>query len=454
MPRPLPGGAFFVSNPPMTALISADEFAALMAPLGPFEACPRVAVAVSGGADSLALALLAHDWATARGGSAVALTVDHRLRPEAAAEAARVGAWVTARGMAHHTLVWAGPKPAADLQAEARAARYGLLEQWCRDEGVLHLLLAHHREDQAETLLLRLGRGSGVDGLAAMAAVQEGFSLRWLRPLLTVSRARLSATLTAMGQDWIEDPSNANTAFARVRLRGLMPALAAEGMTPQRLADTARRLGRARAALEAAVAGTAARWCAPHPAGFVLVDPRAFVEESDEVALRLLSRLLTGVGGGLYPPRAERSEHLLARLRDGLTKATTLAGCRIGPLGERLLFSREAGKMAPPVALVPGAELVWDGRFRVKVAEDAAPGLVLGALGAIGWNRLAAEVRSGRLPAIPGPVRPTLPAIYGEEAISAVPHVGYNRSSAAERALRWIVAAPSNPLTVAGRCLV
>ncbi|MBC7951461.1 MAG: tRNA lysidine(34) synthetase TilS [Rhodospirillaceae bacterium] len=438
---------------PMTP-ITAAEFAALMSPLGPFEARLRVAVAVSGGADSLALALLADQWAKALGGEVIALTVDHRLRANSATEAARVGQWLAARHIPHRILSWDGPKPAADLQAQARAARYRLLEEFCRAEGVLHVLLGHHRDDQAETLLMRLGRGSGVDGLAAMASVQEGFALRWLRPLLPLPRARLAATLIALGQDWVEDPSNANDAFARARLRKLIPVLATEGLSPERLAATAKTMGRARVALETMVAETAARWVTLHPAGFAVADPQAFAHPPDDVGLRLLTRLLMCVGGGTYAPRAERSEKLFWQLKHGLTKAVTLGGCRIAPCSEGLLFSREPARMAPPVALVPGAELSWDGRFRLKVAEDAPIGLVLGALGVTGWNRVAGMVKPRRLPVLPAAVRATLPTIYGDDAISAVPHLGYNRSLDTVCALRWIVAVPSSPLTVAGHCLV
>src|SRR5262245_21437394 len=164
------------------------EFAALMRPLGPFEAQPRLAVAVSGGSDSLALTLLLHDWARRQRGVLTALTVDHGLRPEAAAEARQVARWLRARGIRHRVLTWrpAGEARRGGLQAAARAARYRLLGAWCRANGVLHLALAHHREDQAETLLLRLARGSGLDGLAAMAAVSEREGVRLIRPLLAV----------------------------------------------------------------------------------------------------------------------------------------------------------------------------------------------------------------------------------------------------------------------------
>ncbi|MFN4089341.1 MAG: tRNA lysidine(34) synthetase TilS, partial [Alphaproteobacteria bacterium] len=191
-------------------------FSGWMQALGPFEAAPRLAVAVSGGPDSLALALLAVRWAATRGGSAVALTVDHGLREESAREAAAAGAVLRRFGLPQHILRWQGGKPATGVQAAARAARYRLMEDWCGANAVLHLLLAHHADDQAETVLLRLGRGSGPFGLAGMAAVRERERVRLLRPLLAVSRRRLAATLRAAGAPWTLDPSNEDPVFARV----------------------------------------------------------------------------------------------------------------------------------------------------------------------------------------------------------------------------------------------
>ncbi|NUB15861.1 tRNA lysidine(34) synthetase TilS, partial [Azospirillum brasilense] len=223
--------------------------------LGGFEAKPRVAVGVSGGADSLGLALLVQRWAAERAGDVLALIVDHGLRAESAAEAARVGGWLQARGIAHAILRWDGEKPPTGIQEAARAARHRLLAERCREEGILHLALAHHRDDQAETVLLRFGRGSGVDGLAAMAPVRAGGAVRVIRPLLDLPHDRLVVTCRAFGQEWIEDPSNRNPRFARARLRAAEEALAAEGLDAPRLTDLARRAARARNPLEA---GTAA----------------------------------------------------------------------------------------------------------------------------------------------------------------------------------------------------
>ena len=234
--------------------VGAAAFEALMAPLGPFEPAPRIAVAVSGGADSLALCLLAERWARARGGAVFGLTVDHRLRPESGAEAAQVRRWLAARAIPHRTLRWPGARRAGGgIQEEARAARLALLTAWCRRAGVLHLLLGHQREDQAETALQRLARGSGIDGLAAMAPVRlalepAGGGVRLLRPLLSVPRDALPATLAQWDQPWIDDPTNRDRRHARPRLAAAIARLGPEGLSAARLAR-----GAARAAGVAAV---------------------------------------------------------------------------------------------------------------------------------------------------------------------------------------------------------
>jgi len=423
------------------------DFAALMMKIGPFEPCPRLAVAVSGGADSLALTLLADRWARHRGGRVIGLTVDHRLRPEAAAEAARVGGWLAARGIDHAVLVRTGPPPTADLQAVARAARHALLEEYCAQAGLLHLLLAHHREDQAETLLLRLGRGSGVDGLAAMAPRRP---TRWgqiLRPLLDVPRARLRATLVADGQDWIEDPSNADRAYARVRLRQLGPTLAAEGLSPARLAATAARLGRARAALDGDSAAAAARLTRLDSAGFARLEAEGFARLPEEIALRLLARLLAVVGGEPLPPRHPALRRLAASLCAG-NGAATLAGCHLSGDGRAWLLCREPARMAAPAPLPPGGEVWWDRRVRARVAADAPPGLRLGGLGPAP-GRILTE--AARRHGIPAPARPTIPALYDQRGVFAVPRLGYNLAGA-RAVLRGLEPAPALGLTTTVGC--
>ena len=395
-----------------------------MAPLGPFEACPALAVAVSGGADSMALCLLADDWVRARGGSVTALTVDHGLRQEASAEARRVADWLAPRGIAHRTLTWHPPPAPRSLQETARTARHGLLKAWCRDAGCLHLLTAHHLDDQAETFLLRLARGSGLDGLAAMAALRETAECRLLHPLLTVPADRLESFLDAAGQSWIEDPSNADPSYARVRLRRGSVLLAGEGLSPARLAATARRLGRARAALEAQVARLLAGAVALHPSGFARLDAATLSRAAPEIALRALAQLVAAIGGTDYTPRLERLERLHGALAQPLVAGRTLGGCRFLPWRGAVLVCREPAAMEAALPLPPGRTVRWDQRFSVRLAPTAPDGLSIGPIGPFRRDnglRKAAE-------RLPGAVRSSLPAICDLVGIVAVPHLHYVRS--------------------------
>ncbi|MFA7430940.1 MAG: tRNA lysidine(34) synthetase TilS [Rhodospirillaceae bacterium] len=393
-----------------------------MDPLGPFESAPHLAVGVSGGADSLALVLLAARWARARGGMVTALTVDHGLRPEAAAEAVQVGRWMAAEGIPHAVLRGEGPPPMRNIQAEARALRHGLLRGWCRSAGVLHLLLAHNLEDQAETFLLRLARGSGVGGLSGMAALSWTPEVRVLRPLLSVHRSALEAMLTERGQPWVRDPSNDDVGYGRVRMRRLMPVLDGEGAGADRLAATARRLGTSRQAVEAAVTRLLAEAVALHPAACAWVDPVAFRAAPAEVGLRGLRLVLACVGGRPFGPRSERAEAALERLG---CDAVTVGGCRLLPQpGAHVLVAREARSL-PEVNLQPGGEALWDGRFRVRLGADELPGQVC-ALGAAGWALIKDRTADRGLPAA---VRLTMPALWRAGQVIAVPGLDLERKA-------------------------
>lgn len=417
-----------------------------MAPFGPFEQRPQLAVAVSGGADSMALCLLADGWARAQGGSVLALTVDHRLRPASAGEAATVGRWLAARGIAQAVLVWADPPAVGPLQAAAREARYRLLEAACRERGLLHLLLAHTMEDQAETVLLRFAKGSGVDGVAGMAAVRETADLRLLRPLLAAAKARLRATCAAFGQSWIEDPSNAAARFARGRLRGAAAVLAAEGLTPDRLAESARRHGHARAVLEEATAALLGRAVTLYPEGYAALDAAAMRAARPELALRALAAVLRVIGGGAYPPRRQALERLLAAvIAEAAAGGRTLAGCRIVP-GRRLLVVREPAAANERLAIAPGRTVWWDRRFRVTVPPD---GLVRDPA----WPENTLEVRRiGEGVLSPGPapaaVLACLPGVWCGETLLAVPQFTYRQVRATCARLRTMLVdfAPANAL--------
>jgi tRNA(Ile)-lysidine synthase len=427
--------------------VGADEFASLMAPLGPFESQPRIAVACSGGRDSMALTLLIRDWAAARGGDATALIVDHALRPESAAEAGQVAKWLQSRGIAPRILRRCGPIPSADIQAAARNARYTLMSDWCEANQCLHLAVGHHLDDQAETFLLRLARGSGVDGLAAIAPVSETRTMRIVRPLLRIPGERLARTLAQFDMpDYVEDPSNRDSAFARVRMRRLASTLGREGMTPRRLADTAARMARARAALEDAVAGLLAHAAVLHAAGYCFIQTMPLRAAPREVALRALARVLICIGGRDYPPRLERLERLYAWLFavDG-GRGRTLSGCRVLKRESALLICREPA--AATSVLAARDTLDWDNRFRLRLHVRGQSRGEIRRLGNAGWRRAVGDAPALKSTPIPAPARPSLPALWSSSELLAVPHLGYCRQ--ADITVEKISFSPKRPLITA-----
>jgi len=308
----------------MPSALGGAAFERLMAPFAPFERHPVLAVAVSGGRDSLCLALLASEWAGAREGRAIALIVDHGLRSESAEEALSTSCLLERLGMEGAVLRWTGDKPRTGLQEAARDARYRLLRQACRERGILHLLVAHHADDQDETIAMRAARSSGPDGLAGMAALVEWPEVRLLRPLLAVRRAALTATLSARGIPWIDDPSNVDPRFERARLR-----LAGVGDASRSDADLV-RAGHEHAAAEAGVALLEAR-----EDGGVALDPQVLERLPPDTRGRLVRRVVQAIGGGRHPPRRERLDRALARLSEPLDRGKsgreadfTLSGCR------------------------------------------------------------------------------------------------------------------------------
>jgi tRNA(Ile)-lysidine synthase len=370
-------------------------------------------LAVSGGGDSMALLHLAHDWASRAGVSLCVATVDHGLRAESAAEAAFVARTCAALGLAHETLLWRDHSKRGNLQDAAREARLGLLAGWAARNGMAAVALGHTRDDQAETLLLRLARGSGVDGLAAMAARDAHHGALWLRPLLDMPRAALRDELRGRGATWIDDPSNDNPAFDRVKARQALAHLAPLGLEVNGLAATAHRLRAARDTLDWA-ARQAARACARLDRGDVIFDADALSALPRDLRDRLVAAALCRVASAPYRPRLLALHHALSQ------KQATLHGCLISRARGQLRITREAAAVA---RLTARPETPWDQRWHLIPPAGVAvrEGAEIRALGEAGLA-LCPDWRSGGLP------RASLlasPAIWDGARLIAAPLAGF-----------------------------
>jgi tRNA(Ile)-lysidine synthase len=374
--------------------------------------------------------------------------VDHQLRPESGAEIRRVRGWLSARGIRHEVVAWSQAKPVSGIQNAARAARYSLLGEWCREHGCPHLLTAHQREDQVETFLIRRRAGSGPEGLAGISAIREFADCRILRPLLGVPKARLSGLLEAERQPFISDPSNSNPIFERSRLRG-------DGTIPvgadfAALCDEIRTLGCERLAQERKRATLLARAVSLHPGGFAVIDPGLVLEAPHDTAERVLAAVAATIGGGIYPARRRVVERLRESFARG--KGQTLGGCRFVAWRGRFLVLRELAPAAPPVQLIPGAGLLWDGRFEVGLPGTADRPVVIGHLGRAGATELRRFASGLSRSGLPRLLHPILPAGWDEDGIVVVPQLGYVRPG--KVAVPQFSFRPVNPVTRAGFTVV
>lgn len=392
----------------------------------------RLGVAISGGSDSTGLLLAAAAHAAARGLEIEAATVDHRLRAESRAEAEAVAQLCGARGIPHAILTWPHDgAPPGNLAAAAREARRDLLAAWARERRLDAVLLGHTRDDQAETVLLRLARGAGVDGLSGMAARITHDGIPFLRPALDLGRADLRAICRAAGVGWVEDPTNADLRHDRPKARAALAALAPLGLSAEGLVRSAAILADQRAALDHAAQAAAAGLMRLGGAGELRIERAGWRALPRDLRLRLLSAAIRHAAGGLRP-RARALDPIEGALHaEDAPPPRMIAGARIEP-GPEIAVMREPARAACPVPALPGA--VWDGRWRLKThVRDG----FLGPLGPEGLRILRS--RAALLPApppdwetAPRAAKLTAPALWQGKDLLATPHAGHDPVGLAE----------------------
>lgn len=363
------------------------DLAALFAPLA---RARSVLLAVSGGSDSVALMALAERWAREGGwtGTLHVATVDHGLRPEAAGEVKFVIQQARNLGLRAHKLKWQGPYPKTGVSATARKARYGLLVALARElEAVI--VTAHTQDDQAETLLMHLARGSGVDGLSAMQAHSMRDGVELLRPLLGVSRVQLRDVLKRASISWVEDPTNEDEAYERVRVRAALNELEKLGLTRDAIALSAKRIGRARSALDVAVEGLMRAAVVIEQGCFARVRRAGFVDAPADLQVRLALQLARVFGGG-QGLSLSKAEALVQWMVAGAGRARTFGGCRIARRAQCFIIAREAARVSPEPVKISGevsGPMIWDQRYEVSVPAGLAPAEIVAAAYVSGLER-------------------------------------------------------------------
>ncbi len=373
----------------------------------------RLGVAVSGGGDSVALLHLVNKIAQEDGFELVAATVDHGLRPEAASEAEFVAAMANRMGLSHAILKWQGWDGSGNLQDQARQARYRLLTEWAKTNEIDTIALGHTADDQAETVLMRLSRASGVTGLSAMPITRNENGIQLLRPMLGVTRARLRDFLKSQGIDWIEDPSNRDARFDRIKVREAMKTLEPMGITAETLSRVAGNLTQAREALEV-YAQESARKIVTLDAGDALIDTTAFMVLPDEIARRLVIGIVSWISGTGYPPRQSSVDQVMLAIRDG--KSGAIGGCLLFPHMGKARFCRELNAVQGIVSR-PGE--LWDSRW--SLTGPAPETAEIRTLGEDGLSQVPDWRSSGQ----PRQSLVSSPAVWKRSKLVAAPLVGF-----------------------------
>ena len=364
----------------------------------------HIAVGVSGGADSLALCLLADNWGRQNGVKITALTVDHGIRKEAKTEAAQVKLWLENRGIPHNTLVIEQLPPHHGIQAFARKWRFHLLGNWCRNNSVDGVMLAHTIEDQAETVYMRILADSGPEGLSGMRNGTRVAGLTIIRPLLTITKGRLIETCRRFGQNWVVDPSNQDLKYTRVMLRQLKPGIEKVGLEGNKVVRLASAMRKLRNIFDqtslnfmkknGGILGTGIAWI---NASSIDETPIKFLE-------LLLGRLLISIGGTPWPSKKEKLNRLICVLRAQKVTTATLGGCVIEKTNSGTIWIyREIPRKFPSTVIMPGTKLRWDNRF--EVIQTSKKKLIMEPLGETGWKKLK-RISGQNLPDIFGPELP------------------------------------------------
>lgn len=407
----------------VASTLGTEDFAALIAPY--IASGEKVAVAVSGGPDSMALAFCLQRYVGQAGATNLtALIVEHGLRPESAQEAQTVAERLSVMGIEAHILPWHHDGIDNRVHVRARAARYRLLLDACKARGIAKLFLAHHADDQAETILMRFAKGSGIDGLAGMEAVKEVEGVQLIRPFLSLPKVRLIATCEVQAIPFITDPSNEADKYARGRLRRMMPLLEQEGFTRERLLDLSERAHEAKDALDFYAQAFLRDHAEILTGGAVRIDLSALRGQPRAVTLRAVAWILSDIDrtADYGPERKQLVPFVDWLLQEGESEARTLHGCLVqkGELCARAVFLREAAAIADRQPLEAGQTILWDGRWDIAYSGTET-GLEVMPLG-----RQTHETVDGLAPRLrdlvpQGRIRAALPALWCGDQLAAIP---------------------------------
>lgn len=391
----------------------------------------KIAIAVSGGIDSLALVFLVKEWIKSKSPNIelVALTVDHKLRPTSTEEAEYVHDLMNKNDIEHHILTWDSLKNQSNIEFHARNARYELMTSFCKQEGIENLLIAHHLQDQAETFMIRLFRGSGIDGLSAIQNESEVNGIKLIRPLLNIKKQDLTEYLVQNKIEWVEDESNEDEKYLRNKIRKFLDSLDEKDLIVNRISNTVNEISKARKIIENDLLNRASEMVEISDLSFVKLNLKKFQKLDKDLGLRLLAWIFMDVSGNEYKPRLEKLKRFYNKIvqERGINKKQTFYGCcfYLHETG-RLIFYREVSKVRSGLKNIGNNEYLWDGRFIVKNIDDSFE------INNITPQALNGLIRSKKINErivkrfdIPKEIFYTIPVVRVLEKIVQIPHIKY-----------------------------
>jgi len=387
----------------------------------------KYAIAVSGGSDSLALSTLAKLYSLENGNDFIALIIDHKLRKESANEAKQTYKSLTQNKIKAKILTYQGEKFSSNIQKKARDLRYDLFEKYCAKNKIKFLILAHHQDDLIENFYIRLIRGSGIKGLTSLQNIFEyNKNFYLLRPLLNFNKQELLTVTKKSYSSWIEDPSNKNDKFLRVRIRKMQTKLQKEGFDPERIIKTIENLNTAKDSLDFYIFKSEKKYLKFFKEGYATLKSSIFNNEAQEVVFRVIIKAIHFVSGEYYPPRSDSLKSLMKNLSVKSFKSSTLGGCLIEKNKNIISFYREDRNVAVETLNKTKQKTNWDDRFLVNKNFNNQQQFVVKKLGNHGIEYLRKNKFNDYGNKIPVQAKKTLPSFWNNQGqLLFVPFVNF-----------------------------
>lgn len=331
----------------------------------------KIAIAVSGGIDSLSLLLIGNEWAKSHNTKIIGLTIDHKLRKESTDEALYVNNLCQNLNIEHYIIAWDEEKPETNIEFNAREARYNLMANFCKKNNINYILIAHHLQDQAETFFIRLFRGSSIDGLSAMKDITNIYDINIIRPFLNINKEVLKEFLLENNIKWIEDPSNSDEKYLRNKIRNFLNSFENKKEIVERINFAIDEINKSKIFIDKEVQKVECKTIQFSSFGSCTIDINKLLKQDDDIILKILAKISMKISGNIYKPRLKKLKNLLQNLKTKNNIKYTFYGCIFETYNDNLLMAyREYNSILEDKKLKYDQEIVWDNRFKIILKKN------------------------------------------------------------------------------------